>query len=80
MHKDRQYVEAPCTGAASSNASPYRYMYTNMPGSAYIWDSGQLYYKPYSIAAGATIAVNTELDWSRPYIEKDFSVTVWAEQ
>jgi hypothetical protein len=51
-----------------------------MPGLAYIWDSGQIYYKPYAITAGMTITVNTELDWTRPYIEKNFAVTVWAEK
>jgi hypothetical protein len=74
VHKKRQYVEAPYTDAAKSTATPYKYHYTNMPGSAFIWDSGQTYFKPYAIAAGATIAVNTELDWTRSYIEKDFAV------
>lgn len=51
-----------------------------MPGQAFIWHSGQTYFKPYSIAAGATITINTEFDWSRPNIEKNFAVTVWAEK
>ena len=59
---------------------PYKYHYTNMPGSAFIWDSGQTYFKPYAIAAGKTIAVNTELDWTRSNIEKNFAVQVWAEK
>lgn len=80
VQKKRQYVQTPCTDAAISTAVPRKYHYTNMPGSAFIWDSGQVYFKPYAIAAGATIAVNVEIDWTRPYLEKNFAVTVWAEK
>jgi hypothetical protein len=78
VQKKRQYVQAPCTDGATSTTTPRKYHYTNMPGQAFIWESGQVYYKPYTIAAGATVAVNVELDWNRPNIERNFSVTVWA--
>lgn len=51
-----------------------------MPGSAWVWNSGQIYFKPYAIQQGKTIQVITELDWNRPYIEKNFAVQVWGEK
>jgi hypothetical protein len=80
VQKKRQYVEAPCTSAADSTASPKKYHYTNMPGQSYIWQSGQVFYKPYLIGAGKTITINAEFDWSRQYLEKNFGVSVWAEK
>ena len=80
LHKRRQYVEAPCTDAAISTSTPIKRHYTSMPNSTYIWSQGSLYHKPYAIAAGKTITVYTELDWTRSNIEKSFSVQVWADQ
>jgi hypothetical protein len=49
-----------------------------MPGQAFIWDHGPTYFKPYAITAGKTISVVTEIDWTRPNIEKNFSVSIWS--
>lgn len=76
----RQYVEAPCTSAATSTASPYKYHFTSMPGQSRIWDEGATHYTPYAIAAGATITVIVELDWTRTNIQKDMSLVVWGDK
>ena len=78
VQKKRQYVEAPCTDAAISTTTPRKYHYTSGPSQAYIWDSGQAYYKPIAMTAGQTIKIVTELDWTRPNIEKNFGVQVWG--
>ena len=55
-----------------------KFHYTNMPGQAFIWNNGQTYFKPYTINPSRSIAINVELDWNRPYIAKNFGVSVWA--
>ncbi len=54
-HKQRQYVKAPCTDAAKSKFTPYRYHYASIPGFAAIWNHGPNFFKPITITAGTTI-------------------------
>jgi hypothetical protein len=43
------------------------------------YDKGYVFFKPYNIAAGASVTVETEIDWNRPQMEPSFSVTAWGE-
>ena len=49
-----------------------------IPAQFKSWNEGPNHLDPQKIEAGQTIKVFTEIDWTMPYIEKNFSISIWA--
>lgn len=79
LHQRRQYIGDECRKATTDSVT---YHYTAIEGRcgyAWIWDIGYINQPPIYVAAGETLTVIMEIDWMRPNIEKDFSITAWGE-
>ena len=77
IHRYRQYVDSPCTEASQSTG---RYHYAELVGyESWLFNDGSCGFAPIDMAAGQSVEVIAEIDWSRNYMQKDYAVTAWGE-
>jgi len=54
-------------------------IFNNKAKSATAWQAGDVWLPPMVVFAGEQVTIEVELNWNRPGITKDWSVTVWGE-
>ena len=54
-------------------------MFNKKTKSATGWEAGDIWFPKMYVNAGEEVIIEVELNWNRPGITKDWSVTAWGE-